>query len=127
MRTSTTINIVFGLHCTSSILSGGWPFANGGCWTGILVWVPNNQAEQFRKLAETAGAVGEVPDRNDPNLRCWRPWLPLSATTIEALHERLTGPDRGAGQTEIVEELRGWLAIFEHIEADAQLLFGTAI
>jgi hypothetical protein len=119
--TPTTVNIAFGLHCTSSILAGGWPFSNGGCWTGIFVYIPNSQAERFRKLAEAAGAVSESPDRNAPNWRCWRPWLPLSATTIETLHERLTGPDRSAGQTEIVEELRGWLAIFEHIEANAQL------
>jgi hypothetical protein len=115
--TSTSVNVAFGIFCSSLMLAGGWPFA--GCWTGISIWIPSGHVASFQKLAEAAGALSEAPDRDAPNWRCWRPWLPLGAANIEVLHDRIVGPNRGLGQDEIVKELQSWRAIFDQIQASA--------
>lgn len=110
--TKTAATICFGFNITvSSSLSGDWPFMNGGCWTGIRAWLPAGQRREA--ILASVRQLALDSERIDRNWILWLPWEPLSATTVEGFHERITAKDRAAGQNEIVERLFQWKTNFE--------------
>jgi hypothetical protein len=113
--TKTTAAICFAFHIASAAaLAGGWPLMNGGCWTGIRVSLPAS-VQKVVLAASRKLALGT--ERVYNNWILWRPWEPLSATTIEGFHARVTGQDRTTSQDEIVEQLFQWKADFEEVLA----------
>ena len=102
------INTLIGFGFTnkeSLPLSGGWPLANGSCWTGIRF---SSWQNLRHKIPAIGRALGIDTEKNDQPWLLWRFWTPLSAVSVEGLHTRLTGQDRFIGQEEIVDELFKW-------------------
>jgi hypothetical protein len=112
LNTKTTVKICFAFLISGTDLAGGWPLMNGGCWTGIRIWLP----PRIRDIViASAGALALHTEPPDDSWVLWRLWEALSGTSIEGFHKRLTGEDRATGQDEIVGELIQWKADFEKV------------
>jgi hypothetical protein len=113
--TKTLSAIGFGFYYPApAVAAGQWPFMNASCWTGVKVRLPKNLKDAALAL------VRELALDTEPSLDDWllyRPWAPLSATSLDGFHTRIIGEDRATGQNEIVEQLFQWKADFDNIVA----------
>ena len=112
LGTKSTATVCFGVYLFPLTLVEGWPFMNGGAWTGIRLWLP---ARARIALLASARNIALETEPRDRNWIAWRHWTPLSAVDLSGLHSRLTGQDRGISQDEIVDELIKWTTDFEEM------------